>query len=93
MEVQQVISQRDPDTLCAGMEPEFNTMLTYILSSSSKKRPDYRYIKKNLSAIKDRYHFQGILEWFKPDPIPQQISQGGADGSGPINNKHVSATM
>lgn len=44
-------------------------MLTYIQSFSSKKRPDYKYIKKNLLAIKERYNFAGVLEWFKPDPL------------------------
>jgi hypothetical protein len=30
LEVQQTIQQRDPDTLCADLEPEFNAILHYI---------------------------------------------------------------
>ena len=71
-----MISQRDPDTLCADLEPEFNIMLTYLQSCSSRKRPDYRYIKKNLLAIKDRYKFQGILEWYQP---PAQMPPTSTD--------------
>jgi hypothetical protein len=67
LEVQQVISQREPDTLCNDLEPEFHTILTYIQSCSSKKRPDYKYIKKNLHAIKERNNFTGTLEWYKPE--------------------------
>ena len=44
-------------------------ILTYIQSCSSKKKPDYKYIKRGLVAIKERNNFQGLLEWYKPDPV------------------------
>ena len=75
-----MISCRDPDTLCADLEPEFNTMLTYIQTCSSKKRPDYKYIKKQLLAIKERNGFNGVLEWYQPklDAKSASVKEGGA---------------
>lgn len=55
---------RDPDQLCADLEPEFNTILTYVQNFPSKKRPDYKYIKKCLLAIKERNGFSQYLEWY-----------------------------
>ena len=80
VEVQHVISCRDPDTLCADLEPEFNTMLNYIQTCSSKKRPDYKYIKKQLLAIKERNVFNGVLEWYQPylDAKSASVKEGGA---------------
>ena len=45
---------RDPDTICSDLEPEFHHILEYIQTCSSKKRPDYKYIKKSLKSILDR---------------------------------------
>eukprot|EP00347_Sterkiella_histriomuscorum_P024208 403331935 len=69
IEVQHVISCRDPEELCAELEPEFQAMLTAIQNQSNKARPDYRFYKKSLTAIKERNNFQGVLEWFKPEPL------------------------
>eukprot|EP00347_Sterkiella_histriomuscorum_P016337 403353577 len=73
LEVQQVIHQRDPDTLCADLEPEFVAMLSYIQSCGGKNRPDYRYLKKQLLAIKDRNNFLGNLEWYNNDLMNPQL--------------------
>ena len=84
LEVRHVIAQRDPETLCANLDTEFITILTYIYSCSSKKRPDYRYIKKNLLAIKERHGFQGILEWFKPEMVPSRLMPAPTDLEGSV---------
>ncbi|CDW87272.1 UNKNOWN [Stylonychia lemnae] len=82
LEVQQVIHQRDPDTLCTDLDPEFNSMLSYIQSCSAKQKPDYRYIKKQLQTIKDRNNFLGQLEWIhSPDPSTPMIN--------PLNNQLI----
>ncbi len=47
LEVQEAIQQRDPDTLCCDLDPEFNSILTYLQGfGNPKKRPDYKYIKQ-----------------------------------------------
>ena len=55
---------RDPDTLCADLDPEFNIILSYLNSFNAKKRPDYRYIKGQLMSIKTRNNLTNNLEWF-----------------------------
>jgi hypothetical protein len=54
---------RDPDTLCADLDPEFNIILSYLNSFNAKKRPDYRYIKRQLLTIKERNNLGNNLEW------------------------------
>lgn len=58
---------RDPDTLCADLDHEFNAILSYLHSCGDKKKPDYRYIKSLLTEIKNRNNFQDKLEWYNPD--------------------------
>lgn len=56
---------RDPDTLCADLDPEFNAILSYLHSFSNKnqRKPDYRYIKKSLTSIKERNNLGNQFEW------------------------------
>ena len=63
IEVQQTIHMRDPDTLCADLDPEFNIILSYLNSFNAKKRPDYRYVKRQLLNIKERNNLSNNLEW------------------------------
>ncbi len=55
---------RDPDTLCSDLDPEFNLILSYLNTiNNAKKRPDYRYVKRQLMNIKERNNLSNNLEW------------------------------
>ena len=58
---------RDPDTLCANLESEFQLILSYLSTCMGKKRPDYRYVKGQLNTIKTRNNLSNNLEWFSDE--------------------------
>jgi len=68
MELQRIVRQvRDPEVLIGGQgaEPELIKLLSYLQSmpSGTTNRPDYKYIRRVFTAIKDRKGLQSQLEW------------------------------
>ena len=54
LQVSNVIQARNPYQLCQDMDAEFGQMLQYLQELSSKKRPNYRYLREQFEIIRER---------------------------------------
>jgi hypothetical protein len=68
MELQRIVRHsRDPEVLIGGQgaEPELIKLLSYLqaMPPGTANRPDYKYLRRVLTAIKDRKGLQSQLEW------------------------------
>jgi hypothetical protein len=86
MQIQNVITARNPYQLTQDMEPEFGMILSYLQDLNHKKKPNYKMLRSQFEVMKERNDLKWGLEWQS-----NNVSQSKSNSRSPIGESLASA--